>query len=274
MKEEPGPIEGKKLETGPSDSSPLQKTSAQLGDLLKYAVMTLPARIIAWGLGGLISGIFAFFGIYLTNLLTIPAADYQLWVWLLLPAYFVAGTILMGMAGFARGLGRIVIYAVIEQGLAKFVMKRILDKMIEYARSHETVNDAMDTGEEALENIPLGQAELYLKRSVSNFLEGDELESASGEHKGFQSKVLGWVKKYLCAIIEKYLLAIVRAETEAGGVSMSKVLDMGYEFAEDKIEHFIVGLMNKKTLLMAAMTIVSYALAPISIAIWTAQTAQ
>ncbi|MDF1667871.1 MAG: hypothetical protein P1V97_39405 [Planctomycetota bacterium] len=253
-------------------SSRFKQALGHLGKILVYGAVHIPVRMLGWGVGGFFSGVAGFFFPYVfTDCLVIPEPDYQALVWILLPVYMIAGAILMGMAGFARGIGRVVIYAVIEQGLAKFIMDKILNKTIEFARKSEKVSGAMDSGEFMLENIPLGKAEDYLKRSVRNFLDGDDLENAAGEVSGFKAKVLRWIKKYIASIIEKYLLAVVRAETDPGGICMKKVVDLGLEFAEEKIEDFIVGLMNKKTMLMAAATLLVYALAPISFAIWTYQ---
>lgn len=257
------------VEEAPSTSSRFKTALGHVGKILVYGALHIPLRVIAWGAGGLFSGFAAFlFPYFLTDLLTIPEPDYQGFVWFLLPIYVIAAAMLMGTAGFARGIGRVVIFAVIKQGVAKFIMEKILDKTFELARKSEKISNAMDSGEFMLENIPLGQAEDYLKKSTKSFLEGDDLENAAGEVKGMKAKVLRWVKNYIVGIIEKYLLAAVRAETDPGGISMAKVRELGLEFAEEKIEDFIVGIMNKKTLLMAAITLLIYSVAPISFAIW------
>lgn len=253
-------------------SSRLKEALGHLGKILMHGAVHIPTRILGWGFLGLVSGVLGFFLPYFaTSWLVIPEPDYQALVWILLPLYMFAGAALLGTAGFARGIGRVVIFAVVTQGLAKFIMEKILNKTVEFARKSESVSDAMDSGEFMLQNVPLGQAEDYLKRAVRNFMEGDDLENAAGEVSGMKARVLRWIKKYLAQIIEKYLLAVVRAETDPGGICMKKVVNLGFEFAEEKIEDFIVGLMNKKTMLMVAATTLVYALAPISFAIWTHQ---
>ncbi|HYF51986.1 MAG TPA: hypothetical protein VEJ63_21435, partial [Planctomycetota bacterium] len=126
--------------------------------------------------------------------------------------YVAVGAIVMGYAGFSRGLGLTVRTCCIETGMATYALEKMLDGILAGIEKSERASELVKRGEIMARDLPLQQWETLLKDSIANLLRQSKDEASAS---GIRGRLAGAIKRFLYRRIEKYLLAIVRAETTA-----------------------------------------------------------
>jgi hypothetical protein len=234
-----------------------RERAVELAKTLGRAAITILARIAFWGTAGALASTIAFFVLLLAGAYEHPWPPWRYLVWLLLPVHFLAAAIAMGHAGLVRGIGRVVLDVAMDRGLVPYAIDRILDRMADLLSKSEALSGAYAAADVRLQTIPLQRFEDMLKRAIDGFVGSDDLE---GDARGLSRRILRSIKRFLSARIEKYLLAMVRAEP--GGISLARVRELAAERAAEAIRDAILGMMSKQTLLMAGLCTVLLMLPP------------
>lgn len=243
-----------------------KEAAREAAKIIGVGAVKIVSRTAAWGFFGLVMAGAAFTALLIAGLLDLRTSWAAWLTWGLLPVYLVAGAGMLGYAGFWRGIGRTLIYVGIERGWAASVVERVLASAVDILHRAGPMQGVLDRGDKLLRNVPLQNAEDALKRAIGAYEGEDDIE---GGGRVFRRSVTRSVKRALARRVEKYLLAVVRAERTAdggGGVAMDRVIAVAPRQAQKAIEKMIRGTMRKQLLLMTALALLVFALPPVVIA--------
>ena len=242
-----------------------KEAAREAAKIVGVGAVKIVSRTAAWGFFGLVMAGAAFSVLLAAGLLDLRTSWSAWLTWGLLPVYLAAGAGLLGYAGLWRGIGRTLIYVGIERGWAASVVERVLGATVDILRRSGPMQGVLDRGDKLLRNVPLQNAEDALKRAIGAYAREDDLE---GDARVFRRSVTRAVKGALARRVEKYLLAVVRAERTAdggGGVAMDRVIAVAPQQAQKAIGKMIRGTMRKQLLLMTAIALLVFALPPVVI---------
>lgn len=236
-------------------------------ELLALTSVRVFSAAFRWAFLGLGLGLLAFGVQLLSGALDHPWDPWSQLRWVLLFLYPALAGVLLGAAGAARGVGATLLHVGVERGQVERLVETLLDRLVGIARRSEQLDQAIDDTEIFLRDLPLERWEQGLKRAVHDHLgEAGRQEEAVG----LRRRLLRRVRRALCRRIERYLLAIVRAELTAsggGGVCMYKVRALASGRVEDLFAGAVRGGVFQQTLLAAGLLILALLVAPLLLAL-------
>ncbi|MCC6644084.1 MAG: hypothetical protein IT374_00730 [Polyangiaceae bacterium] len=228
------------------------------------AAATIAVRVAAWGALGAGLGLFAAGVELLSPLLDAPPSWWSLARLVVLVVYPVGGAVLFAHLGVARGIGRVLLFHAVDQGLVIEVLDRLLELAGRAAGRSARLSALADRAEVFAAELPLADAERALKQAGDEFVLGSDLEGG-----GAGRWVMRRLKRALVHAIERVTLRVVRAEE--GGVSLERVRRLALEQAEAGVRDAILSTMKKQLLLAAALLALLVATGPLLAAVLRAR---